>query len=80
MSASGLRILRLSAVALALLAGAALFNETRHYGLIGYDTYPLIISSRVESWADFVGLFTEQLMDGRYPSAMYRPLTQLPAA
>lgn len=70
-----MRSLRYLAVALALLAGGELFNETRHYGLLGFDTHPLIISSRVESSADFAGLFSERLMDGRYPGAMYRPLT-----
>jgi hypothetical protein len=75
MTARGLRSLRYSAVALALLAGAALFSETRDYGFVGHDTYPLIISSRVESFGDFAGLFSERLMDGRYPSPMYRPLT-----
>jgi len=75
MSARAMRSLRYLAVALALLAGGELFNETRHYGLLGFDTHPLIISSRVESPADFAGLFSERLMDGRYPGAMYRPLT-----
>jgi len=62
------------AIAVALAAGAALFVETRHYGLLGFDTLPLIASSRVESLADVLGLFRERLMDGRYPSAFHRPL------
>jgi hypothetical protein len=62
------------AIAIALVAGAALFAETRHYGLIGFDTHPLIASSRVESPADLAGLLSERLMDGRYPSAFHRPI------
>ncbi|MEE2662588.1 MAG: hypothetical protein VX681_00605 [Myxococcota bacterium] len=70
---SGLAV-RSLAIAVALAAGAALFAETRHYGLIGFDTHPLIASARVESPGDFADLFVERLMDGRYPSAFYRPL------
>ena len=62
------------AIAVALVAGAVLFAETRHYGLIGFDTHPLIVSARVESPGDLADLFVERLMDGRYPSAFYRPL------
>jgi len=56
-----------------LLVGA-LFRQTSAYGLLGFDTYPLIISSRVQSLADFFGNFVERLMDGRYPGDFYRPL------
>ena len=70
MSALAVRSL---AIAVALAAGLALFAETRHYGLIGWDTHPLIASSRVETAGDFVGLFVERLMDGRYPSVFHRP-------
>jgi len=72
MSALAVRSL---AVAVALAAGCALFAETHEYGLLGFDTFPLIVSSRVESGSDLAGLFGERLMDGRYPSAFYRPLT-----
>ena len=65
---------RVLAIAVALAAGSALFAETRHYGLIGFDTYPLIVTSRVEAPGDLSGLLVERLMDGRYPSAFYRPL------
>ena len=68
-------LVRLLAIVVALAAGTALFAETRQYGLIGFDTYPLIVSSRVEAPSDLMGLLVEQLMDGRYPSPFYRPVT-----
>lgn len=57
-----------------LAACAVLFAQTRNYGLMGWDCYPVIITSRVESVADFVGNFTEKLMDGRYEGEFYRPV------
>lgn len=52
----------------------ALFSQTRHYGLLGADSYPIIISSRIGSIADVLGNLTERLMDGRYAGEFYRPL------
>jgi hypothetical protein len=52
----------------------ALFSQTRHYGLLGFDSYPIIATSRVGSLTDLLGNFTEKLMDGRYPSDFHRPL------
>lgn len=71
MSALAVRSL---AVAVALGAAAALFAQTRDYGLLGFDTYPLIASARVAGPADLAHLASEPLMGGRYPSPMYRPL------
>lgn len=71
MSALAVRSL---AIAVAVAAGVALFAETRHYGLIGFDTHPLIATSRVEAPGDLTGLLVEPLMDGRYPSPFYRPV------
>lgn len=59
---------------IALLAVALLFAQTRHYELLGHDCYPIIITSRVHSFADLLGNFTEKLMDGRYFADFYRPL------
>jgi hypothetical protein len=58
----------------ALIAFGVIFGETRRYGLLGYDSYPIILTSRVQSFADFMGNFTEKLMDGRYFNDFYRPL------
>ena len=55
----------------------ALFAQTRHVGLLGFDAYPIIAASRVQSLGDLLGTFTENLMDGRYPSEFYRPLVNL---
>ena len=41
----------------------------------------MIATSRVQSFGDFVGNFTEKMMDGRYPRGdFYRPLTNLSLA
>ena len=44
----------------------------------GWDTYPLIATSAVDSGADLGRVFTEELMAGRYPlGRFYRPVTSL---
>jgi hypothetical protein len=67
-------------VAVAVVMGVAgmVFAQTRSFGLLGMDTYPVILTSRVESWADFWRTFSEKLMDGLYPGGdFYRPLLNL---
>ena len=44
---------------------------------MGHDSYPIILTSRIESFGDFIGTFTEELMDGRYSGDYYRPLLNL---
>jgi len=51
-----------------------LFAQMRHYALLGWDTYPIILTSRIQSLGDLLGTFTEELMDGRYTGHFYRPL------
>jgi hypothetical protein len=68
---------RLVPTALVAAVAAGLFAQTRHFGLLGFDSYPIIIASRIRSWADFVGTFSERLMDGRYASGFYRPMLNL---
>lgn len=65
---------RLVPTAIIAAVVATLFSHTKSYGLLGFDSYPIIVTSRVRSLADLVGNFTEKLMDGRYPSDFYRPL------
>jgi len=65
------------AALLIVVAVARLLQQTADYGLLGHDTYPIIVTSRIQSWNDFVGTFTERLMDWRYPGAFYRPLLNL---
>ena len=65
------------AIAFVGLAAAVLFLQTAEFGLLGFDTYPLILTSRVESWSDFVGTFSQELMEGRYPGDFYRPVLNL---
>lgn len=54
-----------------------MFARTKDYGLMGMDCYPLIIASRIQSMGDWLGTFTEKLMDGRYSGDFYRPLVNL---
>ncbi len=67
--------------ALLLSAVFLLYHEFLDYSQLGHDSYPIIIASRIESVADFAGTFTEELMDGRYPSGhFYRPVLNLSIA
>ncbi len=67
----------LTAVVLTLGVAGIVFAQTRSFGLLGMDTYPIIFAARIESLADFFGTFTERLMDGLYPGGFYRPLLNL---
>jgi len=62
------------ALGVALLVVGLTFARTKDYGLLGFDSYPIIIASRIQSWSDVLGNFTEKLMDGRYSGDFYRPL------
>jgi len=65
------------ATALAWLAYRSVFALPH----LGWDTWPMIATARIESGADFAGTFTEKLMDGRYPLGdFYRPMTNLSVA
>jgi hypothetical protein len=68
---------RLVPTAIVAAIAGALFSQTRHLGLLGFDAYPIIASSRVRSLTDLLGNFTEKLMDGRYAGDFYRPLLNL---
>jgi hypothetical protein len=64
--------------ALGLALAAAWFAHRFVLGLelVGWDTYPLIVTSRAHGLGDLLGGFTRELMDGRYPlGRFYRPLT-----
>jgi hypothetical protein len=66
------------ALALILAAAVAAYRPFLALGHLGWDTYPLILTSRIASAADLLGSFREELMDGRYPNGhFYRPLTAL---
>jgi len=67
----------------ALLLGAAVFvvyHSVLGLGLLGHDTYPILLTSRIREPADLVHDFTRILMDGRYPAPFYRPLLCLSVA
>jgi hypothetical protein len=66
------------ALALILLAAVAAYRPFLALGHLGWDTWPLILTSRIASAADLLGSFREELMDGRYPNGhFYRPVTVL---
>ena len=69
---------RAAAVAVALvivLAGAFAWREVLGWSLLGWDSYPMIYAARITDAASFLGTFTEELMDGRYPLGhFWRPV------
>jgi hypothetical protein len=71
------RALRCAALALVLLATAVVVVRTHEIGLMGFDSYPLILSSRITNFGDLLGTFTEELADGLYGGDYYRPLLNL---
>ena len=62
------------------LSSAAFLNLTRGYALLGWDAYPIVLTSRIDSLAGFFETFGDRLMDGRYPGVFYRPLFELTIA
>lgn len=60
----------------ALLIAVGAYRQVLTLPLLGFDSYPLIAAARVESIGDLWGLFSEELMDGRYTDGrFYRPVT-----
>ncbi len=49
-------------------------------GLVGHDTLPVILTARVRSIADVLGLFAMKLMDDRFEQDYYRPILNLSVA
>ena len=66
----------LLALALAVVAMLVWFGygEVLGYQLLGHDTLPDILASRVESAGDVPRLFTEPLMGGLFPIDYWRPV------
>ncbi len=63
--------------ALVMVATFMVFRRIDGVGLMGFDSYPLILTARIDSWSSFLGTFTEELMDGRYRGDYYRPALNL---
>jgi len=71
-----------AAVALALIAISAgaiyAWRGVLGLALLGWDSYPLILAGRIRNASDFVGTFSEELMDGAYPlGRFWRPVVHL---
>lgn len=61
-----------------LVVAAYSYRAVFDLGHLGWDTWPMIASSRIESGANLLDTFREELMDGRYPlGRFYRPATNL---
>ena len=63
--------------ALCAAAAALAFSLSYPVALLGWDSYPLILTSRLASWQDVAETFTRPLMDDRYSGGFYRPLLSL---
>ncbi len=62
----------------AMLLVFAIYAENLGFGLVGHDTYPIIAAAKVDGMSDLQGVFTEELMDGRFPKGhYYRPVLNL---
>ena len=68
------------AVAVVICACGILLARVPARPLLGWDSYPEILTSRILGAADLVDTFTEQTSEGFYPSAFYRPLLNLSLA
>jgi len=70
------------AVAFAIASGAFAINrDVLGVGILGYDSFPWIVASRIQSLSDFLGTFSEEMMDGRMPAGVfYRPMSNLSLA
>jgi len=64
------------------LVSVALLSNFRvlEQALLGLDTYPQIVASRVISFPDFIESFTRPLTDGLIDAAFYRPVQNLSLA
>ncbi len=61
--------------ALVAALGALVWSAVLELSLVGWDTFPLIAASRVESVAELGRVLGAKLMDGRFPGGDYwRPL------
>ncbi len=66
----------LAAALLILVASAMYLARLARFALLGWDTYPLILTSGGSVSAVFAN-FTQPLMHGLYPSDFYRPVLNL---
>ena len=70
------RVAHVVAVALVAMAAVVLFWQAKSFGFLGFDSWPLIATSRVGSLHELFGLLGRSLMQGYYPVAYWRPLLQ----
>ena len=76
----GSRSARMLAFVLVLAALVRIFAEYRDCGLVGWDTYPIIEASRVQSPADLLDLVSMNLMGRETGGLYYRPLLKFSLA
>jgi len=64
--------------ALAIVGAFVAYASVLDVALLGWDSYPIILTSKISSWSDVTGTLTEELMDGRYTDgSFYRPFTNV---
>ena len=76
--AESARLLVRAGVPLALgLATLLLYGRVLRYGMLGHDSYPILLTARIRSLDDLWACLSQPLMDGRFEGAFYRPLLDL---
>jgi hypothetical protein len=74
-------LIHFAAACAAVLLVFGTYHSLLGLGLLGFDAYPMILTARIQSFADLAGTFGEELMDGRFPlGSFYRPVTNLSIA
>jgi hypothetical protein len=68
------------ATATAVCILARWLSSVAPLGYLGWDSYPILLTSRVTSWSDLGGLLGGRLMADFYPGAFYRPVLSLSVA
>lgn len=67
-----------AAFAAAILLVLLIYGQNLGYALLGHDTYPIILTARIQDAGDLLDTVTAELMDGRYPKGyFYRPVLNL---
>jgi hypothetical protein len=68
------------AVGLIALGSVGVFSRVQSYALVGWDSYPIILTSRITSVDRLGEIFTDKLMGDRHPAVVYRPAFSLSVA
>ncbi len=67
-------------ILLVVALGLFAHREQLKFGFLAHDSYPIVLTSQVESAGDIGSLFTERLMEDTFKKTYYRPLYGLTVA